>query len=128
MHRRDQFRRRLRQQLERLERLPLQVEEARLDLRRTRRRLRNVQHARRQERPARQEFEDAEALHALADEVMAAVRCGDVAHDIGDRADPVQVVGSGIGDLGVALQQDADLAAARAPPAARRRSISAGRA
>ena len=66
--------------------------------------------ARDEERPAVQEFDDLEALLALADEMMRAVRRGDVAHDIGDRADAVQVDRRRVGDLGVALHQDADLA------------------
>ena len=83
---------------------------ARLDLGRARLRLGNAQHARDEERPAVEESSDLEALLALADEVVRAVRRGDVAHDVGDRADAVQVDRRRIGDLGVALHQDADLA------------------
>ena len=75
MQRRDQFRRRLRQQLNRFDRLPLQVQKMRLDLRRTCRRLRNMKHPRHREGRAGKEVENAGALHALADDVVALVRC-----------------------------------------------------
>ena len=52
---------------------------------------------------------DLEALLALADEMMRAVRRGDVAHDVGDRAHAVHVDRGGIGDVGRALHQNADL-------------------
>ena len=67
----EQLGRRLRQQLDRFERLRLQIDEPRLDLRRARVGLGDVQHARDQERPAAQIFDDLEALLALADEMMA---------------------------------------------------------
>ena len=70
--------------------------------------LRDPQHAGDQERPAAQKFDDLEALLALADEVVRAVRRGDVAHDVGDGADAMHVDRRRIGDLGVALHQDAD--------------------
>ena len=109
LQRRDQLRRRLRQQLDRLDRLPLQVQEARLDLRRT--------------------CSSAPGCEARAPRGTGVPgkksrmrkRCtpwqtmwwlpsgaGDVAHDIGDRADAVEIVGAGIVGLGIALQQDAD--------------------
>ncbi|MGY4266688.1 hypothetical protein ACVJF2_005258 [Bradyrhizobium sp. USDA 4519] len=104
----DQLLRHLRQQLRGLQRLALQIEEARLDLGRGGGRLGNLQHAGREERRARQIVEHAHALHALADQMVAVVRTGDVAHDVGCGADAVKPVGAGIVGLGIALQQDAD--------------------
>ncbi len=69
-----------------------------------------MQAARQQERIAFHEVGDAEALHALADQVMAALGAGHVAHDVGDRADAVQVVRPGVVRFGRALQHDQDLA------------------
>ena len=69
-----------------------------------------MQAARQQERVAFDEFGDAEALHALADQVMAAFGAGHVAHDVGDRAGAMEVVRRRIVHLGVALQHDQDLA------------------
>ncbi len=63
-----------------------------------------------QEGVAFDEVGDAEALDALADQMVAALGAGDVAHDVGDRADAVEIVRSGIVLLGVALQHDDDLA------------------
>ena len=39
---------------------------------------------------------------------MGAVGRGDVAHDVGDGRDPVEIVRTGLLDLGAALQDDAD--------------------
>ena len=124
----EQIGRRLRQQLDRFERLRLQIDEARLDFGRARVRLGDLQHARDQERPAAEIFDDLEALLALADQMMRAVRRGDVAHDIGDRAHAMHV------DRGADRRPRRRAAtgcrpgADRAPPVARRRSTSAGRA
>jgi hypothetical protein len=71
---------------------------------------RDLQHARDHERPAAEIFDDLEALLALADQMMRAVRRGDVAHDIGEVPMRCMSIGSRIGDFGGALQQDADLA------------------
>ena len=106
----EQLGRRLRQQLHRLDRLSLEMDEARLDVVRHRGRLGDAQHARDEERPAVEELDDLEALLALADEMVGAVGRRDVAHDVGDRAHPVHVDRQGIGGLGVALHQDADRA------------------
>ncbi len=69
-----------------------------------------MQAARHQEGLAFDELGDAEALHALADHHVIAVRGRDVAHDVGDRTDTVEVVRLGIVLLGFALQDDQDLA------------------
>ncbi len=106
----EQILRHLRQQLDRLDRLRLQIDEARLDLRAAHARFGNVQHARDHERPARQILDHLEALLALTDEVVRTVRRGDVASDIGDCAHAMHVDRRRIGDFGVALHKDADLA------------------
>ncbi len=62
------------------------------------------------ERVAFQELQHAEALDALADRVMRAVGRGDVAEHASRRADPVQVIGSGLFDFGLALQQHSERA------------------
>ncbi len=110
LNRGEQIGRRLRQELDGFERLRLQIDEARLDLGGLGIRLRELQHARDEERPAAEIFNDLEALLALADQMMRAVRPGDIAHDIGQRAHAVHVDRGRLGDLGVALQQYADLA------------------
>ncbi len=56
------------------------------------------------------EVGDAKALDALAYQVVATLGAGDVAHDVGDRADAVEVVRPGIVLLGLVLQHDDDLA------------------
>ena len=100
----------LRQQLDRLDGLRLEIDEARLDLGAAQVGLGDPHDARDHERPAGQIFDHLKALLALADEVVGAVRRGEVAHDIGDRAHAVHVDRRRLGDLGVALHQDADLA------------------
>ena len=110
LHGLAQLRRHARQQVEDFAHLLLQHVEACLDLRRGRGRLGEMQAPGQQERVAFDELGNAEALDALADQVMAALGAGDVAHDVGDRADAVEVVRPGIVLLGVALQHDDDLA------------------
>ena len=106
----DHLRRRLRHELQRLHRLPLQIEEARLDLGRAHVGLLDALDAGEHERPAAEEVRGAEALLALAHEMVRAVRGGDVADDVGDRADAVEVDRARVGRLGVALHENADLA------------------
>ncbi len=67
-----------------------------------------MQHSRREKWRRGQEIEHAKTLHALADDVMGFVRRGDVADDIGDRADPVEIAGRRILHLGIPLQQNPD--------------------
>jgi hypothetical protein len=50
------------------------------------------------------------SLVSLANQVVRAIRPGDVADDIGDGAEPMHINWSGIGDLWAALHEDADLA------------------
>ncbi len=90
--------------------LLLQDHEARLHLWPAGGGLSNMKTARQQERMAFDEIGDAEALHALADQMVIAVRCRDVAQDVGHRADAIEIVGAGLVLLDVALQDDDDLA------------------
>ena len=106
----EQIGRHLRQQFQGLHRLALQVEEAGLDLGAVRLGLRNAHDARHQERPAVEELDHVEALLALAGEMVRAVLRGDVAHQIGDAADPVHVGRAWLLDLLAALHEDAELA------------------
>ena len=61
-----------------------------------------------QERIARQEIAHAEAPRAAGDQMMVAVGRGDVAQDLGDGADLMQMLRAGRVDRGVLLQQHAD--------------------
>ena len=110
LHGGDKLGGRLREELQGLHRHALQVEIARLDIGRADVLLLDAADARHHERPAAQEFAHAEAVLALADEMMRAVRRRDVAHHIADDAGRVHVDGGRIGDIGRALHQDADLA------------------
>ncbi len=94
--------------MNRFDGLPLQVQESCLDLRRGDRGLGNMQNPRRREWGAGKEVKNAGALHALADDVMGLVRSGDVTHDIGDGTDAMEIIGTGILDVGVSLQKDSD--------------------
>jgi hypothetical protein len=105
---------RVRQQLDRLDGLALQLEEARLDLGgqfafNELFALLHVLHARDEEWPAAQELEHAKAVLALHHHVMHAFAAGDVAHHLASGADPIEVVGLDVVFLRVALQQEADL-------------------
>ena len=86
------------------------MKEARLDLGRARIWLWNTQHAGDEERPAGEKLDDLKSLVALANEMVRAIRPGDVANDIGDGAEPVHVNWRGIRHLCAALHEDADLA------------------
>ena len=105
---RQQFVRRLRQELDRLDCLTLEMEETGLDFVRRWSRFRNPFRLGDEERPTSQIVVDPEALLSLADDMVRAVRRGDVANDIGDRPHSMQVDRKGIGDLGAALHHDAD--------------------
>ena len=85
-----QLLRRLRDQLQHLERLRAQVHEPRLDLGADVGRFRNVQAAGDEVRPAVQPFGDLEALRALADQVVLARGRGDIAQDIRDHTHAMQ--------------------------------------
>ena len=104
----DEFLRRLRQELQRLDRLALQMEKARLDLRPAGLGLGEMQDPRRQNGRAGQKIQDAHALHALAHDMVRAVGRRHVPHDVGDRADPVQIVRPRVGGLRIALHHNAD--------------------
>ena len=64
-----------------------------------------------EERQPAQVVERAEALLALADQVMHAVRRAQIAHDTDRRADLVQIVGPRRVDARILLQNDAELVA-----------------
>ncbi len=109
LHHHRQLLRGVGEQLDRLDRALLQLQEARLDLGRHLVLGLDVLHARDEERPALEELEHAEAARALHHEVMRAFRAGDVAHHLAGGADPVEVVGPNVVLLGIALQEEADL-------------------
>ena len=103
-----EFRRYLRQQFEDLGGTRAKLNHARLDLLALFLALGNPQDARYEERPALEELEHAKALFALAYEVVAAVGRSDVAHDVRDGADPVQILGTRIFLRTVALEEEPD--------------------
>ena len=104
----SKFGRRLGQELDGFDRLALEMKETGLDLVRRRSGLWNPFRPGDKERPAAQIVVDPEPLLSLTDDMIRAVRRGDVANDIGERSHSMQVDGEGIGDLGVALHHDAD--------------------
>ncbi len=108
--RRDELGGDLRQELQDLQRALLQVVRAPLDVRVVARGLGDELHARRHERIAVEELQDAKARHALAHGVVRAVGRGDVAQHGGRGADPVQVLGPRRVDFRLALQQDPERA------------------
>ena len=99
---------RLRQELDRLDRLALEMNETGLDLVRRRTGLGNPFRLGDEERPTGQIVIDPEPLLSLANEMIGAVRRGDVANDIGDRPHSMQIDWKGIGDFGAALHHNAD--------------------
>ena len=109
-HRLEQALRRLRQEPDRLDGQRLEVEEAALDLGEPALRLRDTEDPGDRERRPLEQVEDAEALHALADDVMAAVGRRHVAQDVGDGADAMEAVRAGVVRRRVALQDDPDRA------------------
>ena len=109
LDRSKQLTRDLGKQLDRFDRLRFEVDEARFDFGGENPRLRDAQHARHQERPAAQIFDDLKTLLALADQVMRTIGRRDVAHDVGDRTHAVHVDRARIGNFAVALQKDSDL-------------------
>ena len=100
----------VRQQLHRLAGALAQQVDAGLDLRRQDLGDADLLDPRDQERKAGEEFDDAEAAHALADHMMGAVGRGDVAQDARDRSDRVQLLGLRVLDGRIGLQQDAERA------------------
>src|SRR5262249_51897223 len=71
-------------------------------------RFRDTQDPRDEEGPAVEELDDLKALLALADQMVSAVRRGDVARNVGDRAHAVHIEGAGFLGSRVTLHQDAD--------------------
>ena len=112
LHGIDELRRHLREELERLERALLEMEQAGLDLRRPVVGFFEAVDACGDERVARHELAHPKALLALDHDVVVAVRRGHVTQDAPDAAHFVQLVGRRIVGLGHALQQHADRALA----------------
>ena len=108
LHGRDELLRRLRQQIENLRRPLLELQEARFDVLTGRGAVGDTLYARDQERIARQELRDAEALLSLRDQVVAAVLSGDVAQHLRHRTDLVEVSRTGVLIGSILLQEQAD--------------------
>ncbi len=108
LHRLCQLGRRVGQKLQRVERALLQLLGARLDLGAGRGAVRHALDPRHQEGVVGQVFDDAEALLALADHVVIAVRRRQIAQDGGHRADLEEVARRRVVDGRVALQDDTD--------------------
>ena len=106
----NQFLRHLRQKPQSLDRLPLQIEKPRFDFGRAGVRLLDPLDGRSHEGPAGEEIYHPEPLFALADEMAGTVGARHIAGDIGDCSDAVEIERRGIGDLRLALHDDADLA------------------
>ena len=107
---RIQFRRCLRQELDRFGRLLAEHGDQRLDLRALALDVAHDVITRGEKRQARHEVERAEALLALADQMMHAAPGLDVPHDGHERADLVQVVGTRLVHRRILLQQEPELA------------------
>jgi hypothetical protein len=60
--------------------------------------------------PPSEELEDLKSLVSLANQMVRAVRPGDVADDIGDGAESMHVNWRGIGHVWATLHEDTDLA------------------
>ena len=97
----------LRQQLQDFDRTLLQVVGAAFDIRVGRIGLVDELDARGGKRITLQKLQHAEALQTLADRMMQPVGRRDVAQYVGGRADPVQIVGARLFDVGLALKEDA---------------------
>src|SRR5690606_13740762 len=89
--------------------LPLKVEEAGLDLGRTRLRVWYAQDTRDEEWPAAQELGDMKPFLALADDVVRAVRSRHETDDIGYSTNSVEIHRCRICHFRIALRQYADL-------------------
>src|SRR5438045_9745496 len=87
------------------------MDEARLDLGTVRLGLFDARYARRNEWLLPEEIQHPESLLALANDVMGAVRPGNVAQDIGDGAGTVQIDQRRLGLLRIALHQQTHLPA-----------------
>src|SRR3712207_6583 len=68
----------------------------------------NVFDAREHERQPVLEIQNTEALLALHDEMMSAVLSGYITNDVGNRADPIEIVAGGNLCFRIMLQQKAD--------------------
>ncbi len=102
--------RRIGQQVDRLDRLFFQLQEARLDLRPGLFRRFDHRDARHQERPPLEELAHAKARLPLHHQVVRGLGDCDMAQGLADAADPVQVGRTDFVFLAIALQQEADAA------------------
>ena len=106
-HRRHQFTGRgLRKELQRLQRLAAQMQEARLDLRALGLRFRNAAAAGDEEGEPLHPFVDLEPFDALASHVRRPIGPGDVAQDVGQSPHAMQGLWPRIGRLDVLLQRE----------------------
>ena len=100
----------LRQHLEDFDGALLQGQRPRFDLLVILRGLGDALHARDEEVVAIEELQHAKTLLALADDMVCAVGSSNITQHVGGGADPMQVVGTRLFDLALALQQHTDRA------------------
>ena len=103
-----QFVRHLRQQLQGFQRQPLQVQPGRLQSRTVPLGLLDPQHGRGEGRPLPEVVDHLEPLHALEDHVLLPVRGADIAQDVAQGADAMEVDRGEILAVPAALHQQAD--------------------
>ena len=108
LNRRGKLRGRIGQELQGVERALLELMQARVDVRAVHGGFIDALHPRDEIRISVEEFDDAEALLPLADQVMAAVGRGQVAQNRRGRTDLVEIGAFRVGDFGIALQNEAN--------------------
>ena len=103
--------RRLRQELQGLQRLPFQKDETRFDFgcALSGPRLHNRSNPGDEKGPPFQELDNLESLHALGHEMVRSIGSCDVPRDIGDRADAAHIGSQRLVDFGALLHENADL-------------------
>jgi hypothetical protein len=68
----------------------------------------DVLHARHRKSIALQEFGDLKPAQPADDRLVGSIRCSEITQHGGARADPVNVIRPGLGNIGLGLQQDTD--------------------